>query len=47
MKALARRNDVAPKTIRRVLDTAGVRDISDVPESLDGVTTDAEAREAE
>ncbi|WP_171052977.1 recombinase family protein [Streptomyces marianii] len=45
VKALARQCNVAPKTIRRVLDAAGVRDIRDVPESLDGVTTDAEDQE--
>jgi putative DNA-invertase from lambdoid prophage Rac len=45
VKALARRYGVAPKTIRRVLDAAGARDIGDVLEELDGVAADAEDQE--
>lgn len=37
IKALARQYGVAPKTIRRLLDAAGARDISGVLEESDGV----------
>ncbi|MFH8471574.1 recombinase family protein [Streptomyces sp. NPDC018000] len=45
VKALARQYNVAPKTIRRVLDAAGARDISYVLEESDGAAIDAEHQE--
>ncbi|MEU9800811.1 recombinase family protein [Streptomyces sp. NPDC051000] len=45
VKALARQYGVAPKTIRRVLDAAGARDVGDVLEELDGVPADARDQE--
>ncbi|NEC14747.1 helix-turn-helix domain-containing protein [Streptomyces sp. SID8014] len=39
VKALARQYDIAPHTVRRMLDVVGVRD-TDVPEPLDGASTD-------
>lgn len=39
VKTLARQYDIAPHTVRRMLDVVGVRD-TDVPESLDGASTD-------
>ncbi|WP_326699814.1 hypothetical protein OG909_22480 [Streptomyces sp. NBC_01754] len=44
-KALARQYCVAPKAIRRVLDTAGARDIGDVLEEPGGVPADVEDQE--
>ncbi|MFE9291998.1 recombinase family protein [Streptomyces olivaceus] len=40
VKALARQYGVAPKSVRRVLDAAGARDVGDVLEELDGVPAD-------
>ncbi|WP_371666476.1 recombinase family protein [Streptomyces sp. NBC_00289] len=45
VKALARQHGVAPKTIRRVLDAAGARDVGDVLEELDGVACQVEDQE--
>jgi putative DNA-invertase from lambdoid prophage Rac len=45
VKALARQYGVAPKSIRRVLDAAGARDVGDVLKELDGVPADVEDQE--
>ncbi|MER6076232.1 recombinase family protein [Streptomyces sp. NPDC001817] len=45
VKALARQYDVAPKTIRRVLDAAGARAVGDVVDELHEVASGADARE--
>jgi hypothetical protein len=45
VKALARQYDVAPKTIRRVLDAASARDVRDIPTELGGVTPDVAGQE--
>ena len=45
VKALARRYDVAPKTIRRVLDAADARAVGDVLEELNGVAANVEDQE--
>ncbi|WP_338146611.1 recombinase family protein [Streptomyces boncukensis] len=47
VKALARQHDVAPKTIRRVLDAARARDADGLPGELDDAATDVEDHEQE
>ncbi|MGW0884704.1 helix-turn-helix domain-containing protein [Streptomyces sp. NPDC002671] len=46
VKALARRHGVAPKTIRRLLDAAGARDLPGAPEPPDGLA-EAEQQQPE